>query len=222
MDSKTVRHYDEKAQELAVRHDLVGTHPPQGVESTLPTLPKIDGAVVPEEMGPHVDYLPDAAVDDATDKALRTLMCTCFTKPQDAVFKGRRYFRDPYPHRWVIRDGRGMIVAHVGVHEKQVEVEGRVYRVGGVAEVCVHPDCRGRGYVRLMLGHVHDWLAGHGFVFAVLFGDTSVYGSSGYVQVANLSIGGVEAGWEQTAGMIKELSKTPWPSGKVLMAGPEF
>ncbi len=30
----------------------------------------------------------------------------CFTKPQDVVFKDRRYFCEPYPHRWVVRDAQ--------------------------------------------------------------------------------------------------------------------
>lgn len=174
-----------------------------------------------ENMKPQIEYLPDAAVDDAMDKLLRSLLSTCFTKPQDVVFKDRRYFREPYPHRWIVRNG-AMIVAHIGVHEKQIEAKGRACRVGGIAEVCVHSNYRGRGYVRMMLPVVHDWLANHGFVFAVLFGEPGVYGSSGYEQVPNLFTGGGEEGWTQTTGMVKELSETPWPGGKVFMSGPEF
>jgi predicted N-acetyltransferase YhbS len=172
---------------------------------------------------PEIEYLPDDHVDEALDSELRNLLTTCFTKPQDVVFKERRYFREPYPHRWVIRNEHGAIVAHIGVHEKNVEAEGRSSRIGGMAEVCVHPDYRGRGYVRMMLVCIHDWLAKHGFEFAVLFGDPRVYGSSGYVQVKNLFNGaGLKRDRKQVTAMIKELSGKPWPRTEVYLPGLTF
>ena len=119
-----------------------------------------------------IEYLPNDSVTDSMDYELRGLPTTCFTKPKDVVFRDRRYFREPYPHRWVICDENNAIIAHIGVHEKQVETEGLMYRIGGIAEVCVHPDYRGKGYVRMMLKCIHAWLSEHGFAFAVLWGYT--------------------------------------------------
>ena len=68
-------------------------------------------------MNPKIEYLPDDNVTDTLDHELRGLLTTCFTKPQDVVFRGRRYFREPYPHRGVIRDENYSIVAHIGIHE---------------------------------------------------------------------------------------------------------
>ena len=141
-------------------------------------------------MNPKIEYLPDDRITDSLDHELRGLLTTCFTKPQDVVFRDRRYFREPYPHRWVIRNENNAIVSHIGVHEKQVEAESRTFHIGGIAEVCVHPDYRGNGYVRMMLKCIHVWLFEHGFAFAVLFGHTLVYHSSGYVQVTNLFLSG--------------------------------
>ncbi len=173
-------------------------------------------------MKTEIEYLPDSSVDDALDEELRGLLTTCFTKPEDVVFGSQRYFREPYRHRWVVRDKHGAIVAHIGIHEKKIEAEGRTFRIGGIAEVCVHPDYRRKGYVRMMLRRIHDWLREHGFAFAVLFGAPPVYGSSGYEQVSNLVHGGGEKGWKQVMGMIKELSGTPWPRGEVRLPGPTF
>ena len=173
-------------------------------------------------MNPKIEYLPDDSVTGSMDYELRGLLTTCFTKPQDVVFRDRRYFREPYPHRWVIRDDNNAIVAHIGVHEKKVEAEGRTCRIGGIAEVCVHPIYRGKGYVRMMLKCIHAWLSKHGFAFAVLFGDTLVYRSSGYVQVTNLFLGGSQEGWKQINCMILDLSGTPWPRGDVYLFGPAF
>ncbi len=174
------------------------------------------------KMKPKIEYLPDHSVNDVVDKELRGLLTTCFTKPEDIVFRDRRYFAEPYPHRWVIRNGRGAIVAHIGVHEKHVEAEGQTYRIGGIAEVCVHPDYRGKGYVHMMLQSIHNWLCEHNFVFAVLFGNPRVYCSSGYVQVENLFYSGGQSGWKQVQGMVKQLSVTPWPGGDVYLPGPKF
>jgi hypothetical protein len=82
-------------------------------------------------MKPEIEYLSDNSVDDALDQEIRGLLTTCFTKPQDVVFKDRRYFREPYPHRWVIRNGQGVLVAHIGVHEKEVEAEGMIRELFG-------------------------------------------------------------------------------------------
>ncbi len=81
-----------------------------------------------------MEYLSDDSVDDTVDRQIRVLLTTCFTKPQDIVFKTQRYFREPYPHRWVIRDVNKVLVAHVGVHEKQVLAGDKAFRIGGICE----------------------------------------------------------------------------------------
>lgn len=175
-------------------------------------------------MDPKVQYLPDDRISVAQDYELRELLTTCFRKPQDWIFRERRYFCEPYPHRWVIRDDAGAVVAHIGVHDKRVEAGGRTYRIGGIGEVCVHPRHRKKGYVRLMLQVIHPWMAQHGFDFAVLFGDSRVYGSSGYRVVNNL-FKETEPGKERKpigAAMIHELSATPWPEGEVILPGLTF
>ena len=169
-----------------------------------------------------VEYLPDTSVNDALDEEIRGLLATCFTKPQDVVFQEQRYFFEPYSHRWVIRDGQGNMVAHAGAHEKKIESEGTNYRIGGLAEVCVHPVYRGQGYVRDMLQCIHPWLQQHDFPFAVLFGDPAVYVSSGYALINNLVYGGGREGWKKTPGMMKELSDTAWPTNEVRLPGSLF
>jgi len=173
-----------------------------------------------------VEYLADSSVDASEDAQIRGLLTTCFTKPEDAVFKDQRYFIEPYPHRWVIRDTQGYIIAHIGVHEKTVEADGRHFRIGGIAEVCVHPEYRGRGFVKKMLSCVHDWLIRNKFDFALLFGDPCIYGSSGYVQVDNLAHDDATATGErcssQSPAMVRPLTETPWPGGEAYLPGPKF
>jgi predicted acetyltransferase len=175
---------------------------------------------------PQVEYLADSSVDASLDAELRTLLTTCFTKPQDAVFKDRRYFCEPYAHRWVIRDARHSVIAHAGVHEKAVQADGRRFRIGGLAEVCVHPEYRGRGFVKAMLACIHDWLIQHKFDFAVLFGEPYIYQSSGYIKVNNLVHDEVTPSGEKykarEPAMVKELAGIPWPTSQVYLPGPKF
>ena len=172
-------------------------------------------------------YVADETVDRVLDQKIRELLVCCFTKPQDRVFETRRYFREPYPHRWIITNQSGFLVAHIGVHEKKIRANSREYRIGGIAEVCVHPEYRGRGLVRKMLGTIHEWLVANGFSFAVLMGDPDVYRSSGYRTVDNLycrdEAGGKDDGWMLlSSAMVCPMSDLLWPNGKVLLSGPPF
>lgn len=169
-------------------------------------------------------YLPDAAVDAALDRELRALLSTCFTKPEDVVFRERRYFKEPPAHRWLLREEGGRLAAHVAVHEKMVEVAGRGWPIGGIAEVCVHPDQRGRGHVRALLAAIHPWLVARGIPFSVLFGDPRIYTSSGYAAVSNLFLrASASAAWAPAPGvMARPLLAEPWPAGEVRLAGPAF
>lgn len=168
---------------------------------------------------PDIRYLPANSVDAALDRELRALLSTCFTGPQDFVFKHQRYFHEPYNHRWVTRNEQGAIVAHIGVHDKTVEADGQVYRIGGIGDVCVHPDYRGKGYVGLMLAPICEWLAQHGFVFSVLFGNPRVYGSSGYVAVDNVFADSEGEGRKQIPAMAVALTDIPWPVSDVYLPG---
>jgi len=161
----------------------------------------------------QVEYLADISVDAELDQDLRNLLSSCFKKPQDHVFKDRRYFKDPYQHRWVIKNEVGALVAHVGVHNKIVEAGEYRYKIGGIAEVCVLPEYRGHGYVRSILNDIHQWMEENKLDFAMLFGKTDIYSSSGYVATNNLT------GTDATTGkrismhsMIRPISTKTWPT----------
>lgn len=174
-----------------------------------------------------VEYLNDRRVNAVQDRMLRDLLTTCFKKPEDRVFWERRYFKEPPQHRWIIRNRSGRIIAHVAVHEKHVLFRQRPIKIGGVAEVCVHPRYRGRGFVRSMLQEAHDWLRTRGFPFAVLLGSPEVYTSSGYAPAKNLY-----HEWKRGTpkknrkkipyAMVKILSGESWPSGEVVLKGMTF
>ncbi len=173
---------------------------------------------------PVMAYVADDTVDAVLDARIRALLTRCFTRPQDAVFRERRYYISPYPHRWIVRDAGGTLMAHAGVHEKRICAGRRAFRVGGVAEVCVHPDWQGKGWMKGMLQAIHAWLRHHGFSFSVLMGEEPVYRSSGYRPVANLFYDAAEHKTPQrcTAALALALTDVEWPEGEVYMPGPLF
>ena len=177
-------------------------------------------------MYPEITALPDSTIDAEIDREIRDLLTTCFINAEDDVFSRRRYFKEPYPNRWIIRDGQQALVAHVGVHEKEIQARTGTHRFGGIAEVCVHPDTRGRGYVRAMLTVIHPWLAKRGFEFGVLFGDPEVYGSSGYTVVDNLFMNAdpqlPDSPRRAVTAMVRPLSEAAWPDGEVYLPGLKF
>ena len=176
---------------------------------------------------PAIEDFPDSAVDEAMDLALRELLSTCFTKAQDDVFQRRRYFNEMPAHRWIIRDEKGTLVAHLATHEKEIFHAAGSSPVGGIAEVCVRPSHRGRGYVKHLLAAAHPWLVWRGALYSVLFGDTKVYSPSGYRAVGNLAmdVAASEGAAERriiTYALALPLGPTPWPEGEVYLPGPKF
>lgn len=178
-------------------------------------------------MAADVTYLPDETIDAATDAQLRRVLRACYREPRHEVFERQRYFNQPYPHRWIVRDQAGTIVAQLGIHERTFDCDGVSYRFGGVGDVCVHPDHRGNGYVRDMIAAAHDFLRQRDYPFGMLFGNPQVYGSSGYRRadnvLCNMAMESNTPGeWRPVHPLICELADTPWPTGTIHMPGPTF
>jgi predicted N-acetyltransferase YhbS len=173
-----------------------------------------------------IEDLPDARVSTALDAELRTLFVTCFPK-DEPLFSKHRHFREPPTHRWIIRDPAGRLVAHACIHDKTLGSPVGDLHIGGVAEVCVHPDFRGQGLVRLLMQRIQAWLIDHHFDFSVLFGRTEVYASSGYQNVNNL-LRQIDPATEEEIvqpaenAMILPLGPRPWPAGEIDLRGPLF
>jgi uncharacterized protein (DUF2062 family)/GNAT superfamily N-acetyltransferase len=174
-----------------------------------------------------VNYQGEATVTPEQDQELRELLATCYKRTLPPP--GQHYLKQAPLHHWLARDRSGRLVGHVAAHEKTIQTAAGSRRMAGVADVCVHPDARGRGLFRRMLADAHAWLAAHAFDFSVLFGKREIYGSSGYMPVSNFShrppadADPVKTPWERsTCALVKPLSDMPWPSEDVYMDSRSF
>jgi len=175
---------------------------------------------------PRIEYIRDRDVSAALDEELRALLSTCFTGSHNERFQWQRYYQEVPQHRWLIREP-GRVIAHIAMHEKRIGTAAGEFAICGVAEVAVHPEFRGRGLVKQLLGPANEAFARDGVPFSFLFGNTKVYGSSGYVPVKNALRHFDFACHEWLvrplpAAMVKLLGTTAWPEGEIDLRGPVF
>lgn len=174
-------------------------------------------------IAPH--YLPDAEVTAELDGALRALLSRCFTDP---CFAHQRFCHEMPQHRWIILAENGEPAAHLAAHDKFIGAFTGDLRVFAVAEVCVHPDFRGRGLVRDLIAAAHAWARAQEFPWAMLFGEPAVYASSGYLKISNpiRRFSPRRSAWEASpmaSAMTCPLSDAPaWPQGEIDLRGPLF
>ncbi len=171
-------------------------------------------------------HLYDFQITPAQDESLRALFKFCFKRELEYLDQ-QRFFRELPPHRWMIFDEAGEVIAHIAVYEKLLGTEPGLLPVIGIAEVCVAPEHRGRGYVRALLQEIHDWARAQGFGHALLFGSHRIYESSGYVPIHNpirlLNFKNSE--WETKiigSAQVCPLGESQWPNGTIDLRGPNF
>ena len=169
-----------------------------------------------------IHYILDSQVIDSLDEALRELISACFTKPQDIVFKTRRYFIDPPKHRWYCIDESGKILAHIAVHEKTIRSQDKKMIVCGMSEVCVAPDNRGQGYVKSILKDIHTFMKNEGIKSSLVSGEVDIYQSSGYRSIDNLVFRNQGKIEKFPKAVMKELNDEKWPTHQVFLEGSYF
>ncbi len=170
------------------------------------------------------NYIYDPTVTRDLDREIRELLGLCFS---DETFRYQRFNYELPAHRWILRNAAGALVAQVAVHDKRLGTEAGEVRVAGVAEVCVHPDERGKGYMRLLLEQAHRWCREQGMLFSTLFGISEIYGTFGYLPKKNpLFFFNVNTGsWKQESFsrfQVLPLTAQEWPHGRIDLHGPKY
>ena len=130
---------------------------------------------------PEITYIKDSDVDASLDLNLRQLISFCF---KQSPLMDKRYFNEPPQHRWFVVDENDQLAAHLAVHEKVFSVENREEAFIGIAEVCVTPQQRGRGLVKMLLAQAETHFPA--IDYSILLGDEKIYGSSHYLKTNNV------------------------------------
>lgn len=177
-------------------------------------------------MGKQLDihYIADSAVTKEFHADLLALLQLCF--PHEKRFLTQRYNHETPSHRFY-QYSDSMLISHVAVHDKTFRIGGVAYVVGGIAEVMVHPEYRGKGLVKTLLLEVDGFLQERGVLIAMLFGRASVYESSGYSQLSNpIHYFNPEVKSWRTEVLPSAMGKTytglEFPAGIIDLTGPTF
>ena len=172
----------------------------------------------------EIKYILDKDVSEEINNKLIKILSICF--PDQPVFQGQRFYKELPQYRWYC-EIENEIVAHTALHEKVVKTDIGDIKIGGIAEVCVHPKYRGKGLVKKMLEKANKYSINQGYKFSVLYGEEKVYKSSGYVTIYNevRYLDHVSGEWkveEAKDAMVKKLSNLDWPEGLIDINGPTF
>ncbi|WP_413699542.1 GNAT family N-acetyltransferase [Psychromonas sp. KJ10-10] len=170
----------------------------------------------------NIQYLRDADVTDALDQKIRDLLSSCFVQNQDAeIFKRQRCYYEMPAHRYLLWQ-EDRLIAHIAVHDKNILINDIEHSICGIAEVCVDAQFRKQGLVKAILNKVHQDRKANGDAYAVLFGDTEVYASSGYSLVNNLKALNHSKEWAVTGHTLVHALTKSWPTSSVKLIGIPF
>ncbi len=112
--------------------------------------------------------IEEALMSGACDRAIRKLLCRCF--PVDRLhFATSRAWHGSSAAFTVIAPCKGQLIGHVGVVERTIGAGQRLWRVGGIQNVCVDPAQRGRGLVEALMGRAMEQVKKRGMEAGVLF-----------------------------------------------------
>ena len=166
-----------------------------------------------------IQCVQDAAIDGSLDSEICQLLQVCF--PHESKFKHRRFYNESPQMRWTIRvDER--LVAHIAAHEKTYRSHSQTVRFCGISEVCILPDCRGRGYLPELLAALEGYYSNLSYDFSILLGPANIYQRYGYLSVENVFFIEQSEDCAEFA-MYKALGTAEWMvDTHVLIEGPYF
>ena len=112
--------------------------------------------------------VPEAQVEPDLDARIKEGLCVCF--PPDAeVFSKTRCWHGSGPAWSVLIEHDGKVIAHVGIVDRTIRLDGEPVRVAGVQNVFVRPEHRGRRLSAQVLNaamtHAHELRFDCGLLF---------------------------------------------------------
>lgn len=171
--------------------------------------------------------LPEYEIDEAIESSIAGLLADCFPEyPQ-----GRIYYKQLPDFRFLCWES-GALIAHMAVEHRVINNDGQVFRIFGVADLCVAEAFQHRRLASRLLSELSILGLRHRIDFLLLMAkDHSLYLSNGFQLVTNtcqwLMINehrtlGIAHRRVNSSLMVKALRKKEWRPGLVDLLGYVF
>ena len=164
-----------------------------------------------------IERIEEMRLEAEDDDEIAALIETCFT---ESDFGGRSFFQNR-PHVRLIRRERGRIVGHLGLSFRAIRLGDALVNVGGIGDVAVHPDARGRKFGTALVEATIEAAQESTASFLLLFGTRSLYAAAGFEKAGNdvtvtqmqgARTRGIET-WAAKALMVLPLRDAAWDPG---------
>jgi predicted N-acetyltransferase YhbS len=176
-----------------------------------------------------LQLIPEPDMPDATDEAIRQLLCLCF--PADAAaFVRRRAWHESVPAFSVISFDGDTVVGHVAIVLRAVRCGQHEPVVAGVQNMCVSPKRRGAGLARALLRRALHEAEERGVEYGLLFCEAALepfYRDQGWRKLSVPVTMADEYGVivpipEKNIAMLIALTDKPFPAGPIELAGRDW
>lgn len=172
-----------------------------------------------------IEQIAEMQLSATDDAEIATLLARCFKTD----FGGRSYFSQRHYLRLVHR--QGVIVGHIALTLRAVQLGERLVTIAGLAEVATAPDLRGQGIAAALLREAIAHAKASPAEYLLLFGTATLYSAAGFRNVSNKIAHIVTKGNRiarvvsdgDDALMMVPLRDQPWPDTAPLdLRGPVF
>lgn len=172
-----------------------------------------------------IEQIAEMQLSATDDAEIATLLARCFKTD----FGGRSYFSQRHHLRLVHR--QGVIVGHIALTLRAVQLGERLVTIAGLAEVATDPGFRGQGIAAALLDHAIKTARASPAEYLLLFGTSKLYLAAGFRDVsskfAHIVTKGIRIARVVSDGddalMTLPLRDQPWPDTAPLdLRGPVF
>jgi GNAT superfamily N-acetyltransferase len=163
-------------------------------------------------------------IDAKLEKKIQNLLIQSFP---DIYPKDRIYYKQ-IPHFRYLALDKDVLIGHVGLDYRVMNLNGMIIRVLGIVDICVKDEYRGNGIASKLLQRVEDFSVTHNLDFLLLFTDIEpFYLKNDFVSVNN-NCKWTKIDEHKTLGigeeiikelMIKQTGNIVWKNGYLDMLG---
>jgi len=183
-----------------------------------------------------VTCTPERDLSDSQAREIIDLQHAAFVETPEFAHQRWYHTRPADEDLWfTVGDGSGKLVGSVRLVHRRIGTNGGERVVGGIANVCSHPDVRGRGAARAALRAAQDYIAGGGQIdYGMLFCGPTVrgfYAKLGWHEIDNGLVYIDPAGRRQTSEpdstgctmlLAGRQTVEQWPEGEIDLNGPDW